>query len=89
MDGQGQKAWVDSAQDSAGTNDTYANLVTTLRQAVEGHPTEYEDVRLGAIAPVNSRTIPPIAVSNFMRFKDARLQAVLLRKTYSEHGLVE
>src|SRR5215212_7832667 len=26
---------------------------------------------------------------NFIRFKEARLQAVLLRKTYSEQGLVE
>src|SRR5882672_8368163 len=26
---------------------------------------------------------------NFIRFSEARLQAVLLRKTYSEHGLVE
>src|SRR5688500_5238435 len=26
---------------------------------------------------------------NFMRFSEARLQAVLFRNTYSEHGLVE
>src|SRR5665811_2094403 len=26
---------------------------------------------------------------NFIRFSDARLQAVLFRKTYSEHGFVE
>src|SRR5499426_3252352 len=31
----------------------------------------------------------PSARLNFMRFSEARLQAVLFRKTYSEHGLVE
>src|SRR6478752_5849187 len=29
------------------------------------------------------------AFLNFIRFSEAKLQAVLLRKTYSEHGLVE
>src|SRR5512135_3303323 len=31
----------------------------------------------------------PSSRLNFIRFSDARLQAVLLRKTYSEQGLVE
>src|SRR2546425_176405 len=31
----------------------------------------------------------PSARLNFIRLSEARLQAVLLRKTYSEHGLVE
>src|SRR5438552_19094913 len=31
----------------------------------------------------------PSSRLNFIRFNEARLQAVLLRKTYSEHGLVE
>src|SRR5881227_3635167 len=31
----------------------------------------------------------PSARLNFIRFSEARLQAVLLRKTYSEQGLVE
>src|SRR5438093_12616760 len=31
----------------------------------------------------------PSSRLNFIRFKEARLQAVLLRKTYSLHGLVE
>src|ERR1700722_10860929 len=31
----------------------------------------------------------PSSRLNFMRFNDARLQAVLFRKTYSEQGLVE
>src|SRR6185436_8068647 len=31
----------------------------------------------------------PSARLNFMRFKDARLHAVLFRNTYSEQGLVE
>ena len=31
----------------------------------------------------------PSAFLNFIRFNEARLQAVLLRNTYSEHGLVE
>src|SRR6478752_9349386 len=29
------------------------------------------------------------AFLNFIRFSEAKLQAVLFRKTYSEHGLVE
>ena len=32
---------------------------------------------------------PPSSRLNFMRFNDARLQAVLLMKTYSEQGLEE
>src|SRR5262245_65393889 len=31
----------------------------------------------------------PSSRLNFIRFNEARLQAVLLRNTYSEHGLVE
>src|SRR5579862_6940335 len=31
----------------------------------------------------------PFSRLNFIRFSEARLQAVLFRKTYSEHGLVE
>src|SRR5512137_2650256 len=36
-----------------------------------------------------STSKPPSSRVNFMRFSDARLQAVLLRKTYSEQGLVD
>src|SRR5438445_11631161 len=36
-----------------------------------------------------STSKPPSAVLNFIKLSEARLQAVLSRKRYSEHGLVE
>src|SRR6476469_7829333 len=45
------------------------------------------NTRTAALTRVTSKT--PSARLNFIRLSDARLQAVLLRKTYSEQGLVE
>src|SRR5215470_18205237 len=44
-------------------------------------------MRTAALKRSTSNT--PSSRLNFIKFSDARLQAVLLRKTYSEHGLVE
>src|SRR3954447_4134009 len=44
-------------------------------------------MRTAALKRSTSNT--PSSRLNFIRFKEARLHAVLFRKTYSEHGLVE
>src|SRR3982074_3592091 len=43
--------------------------------------------RTAALNLATSKT--PSSRVDYMRFSEARLQAVLFRKTYSEHGLVE
>src|SRR6266566_5131900 len=46
-------------------------------------------MKMRAAALKRSTSNTPSSRLNFIRFSDARLQAVLLRKTYSLHGFVE